>query len=151
MKRPKRLTYGQQVSELFQAGWRLADIAGLTPWSRHALFMPRNQHGQLILDGADEELPEHVKVDSSGRRVIAGKRVSLQQAFRKINQERGLTEQQINEAWAKYVGENPMMVGSGKGKKKERPPTGKVTSVPEGGAMSRRRPRSNTPTKVVRE
>lgn len=134
---------------MFQAGWKLAEIAGLTPWSRHALFLPRNQHGQLILDDEDERLPDHVKVDASGRRVISGKRVSLEQAFRKVNEERGLTKAQIDQAWAKYAEENPKMGGATGGKAKRiKAPTGKVTSVPQGG-VGRRRPKS--PTKVVRE
>ncbi len=109
------MTYEEQVSELFQANWRMADIASLTPWIRRALFLPRDKYGRLKRE--DPDLPPGVEVDDDGKRVIKGKRATLAQVFKQVNLERGLSLDQIKDAWAKFREQNPDM---GKGGKRER-------------------------------
>jgi hypothetical protein len=112
------LTYCEQVSELLHNGWRLADIASLTPWSRKALFMPRDETGRLKRE--DPTLPEHVKVDSRGMRTVSkGRRTTLEDAYRRKNKAMGVSKERIDAGWQRFLEANPNMGRGGiKGRKK---------------------------------
>ena len=104
----KPLTYSEQVSELLHNGWRVCDIADLTPYVRMCLFLPRDKHGRL--KRRDESLPPWVHVDDDGFRVIGpGSRKSFERVFKEINLERGLSKERVEEGWAKYREANPKM------------------------------------------
>jgi hypothetical protein len=119
----RSLSYEEQVSELFQAGWRLDDIASLTPWSRRALFLPRDQTGRLVRDEDQDgdELPAHVKVNKQGMRIVGNSRCSLEEATKMVNQRRGFSKAKADELWKRWEADNPEMgLGGVKRRKKKR-------------------------------
>ncbi len=107
------------MSELLYGGKTMDYIAGITPWHLHGvLCLPRDEHGRLRR--SDPDLPPWVKVDQNGRRIIDAKsRTTLEQAFKRVNQNRGMSTEQVDEAWAKYRADNPNM-GRGGGRKKSK-------------------------------
>lgn len=75
---------------------------------RHVLYIPRDNTGKIIRKRTD--LPEGVLVDANGMRVLSNKKpITLKEAFRKINRKRGLSKEQVEEAWRKYEADNPRM------------------------------------------
>jgi len=94
------------VSELLYAGKTPEQIAGYTPWTRMALFYPRDQHGRLKRRYRD--LPEGVEVDANGMRVITGPKISLKEATYRANRELGLAEADIDKLWQKFLDDNPL-------------------------------------------
>jgi len=109
------LSYEEQVSELFQAGWKIDDIARLTPWTRRALFLPRDDQGRLIRKAEDTGIPSHVKFGRDGNRLV-GKRMTLEQVFREANKARGFSDKKIDEGWQAYKDANPKMGKGGDGR-----------------------------------
>ena len=103
------MTYAEEVSDLLYHGKTLDEISAYTPWFRkHVLYLPRNKMGERITE--DEGLPAWVKVDRHGRRIIdPGSRVSLKEAMRRVNRDRGLSEEKIDEAVKDFEERNPKM------------------------------------------
>lgn len=90
------------------AGKTLSEIAGYTQWQRiGVIYLRRNKYGRLVR--RDTLLPPEIGVDENGMRVITGKPISLEKAFKMANRERGLRKQQVDEAWEAYKEANPKM------------------------------------------
>ena len=97
------------MSELFAAGWKIDDIASLTPWTRRALFLPRDEYGKLVRRSEDTGLPDHIKLDRHGNRIAVGRRMTLEMIFREANKRRGFSDKEIEEGWQAYKDANPRM------------------------------------------
>lgn len=95
----------------------MSEIAELTPWSRMALFLPRDKYGRL--KRYDPDLPDHVAVNEDGMRVIKGKRTPFSEMFKQVNKRRGLSDEQIRVAWDRFKEDNPKM-GKGGPRSRER-------------------------------
>lgn len=96
----------------------MPDIAGLTPYIRRALFLPRDKFGRLLRD--DPGMPAHVKVDENGMRVVTGAKFSLKTAHKMFNERRGVSADEIERAWQQFVDDNPKMGVGGNHDKKSK-------------------------------
>ena len=62
------------------------------------IFRKRDESGNLV--HANDELPDGVKVDRNGMRVISGKRVSFKTMFKQVNKH--LSPAELDQAWDDY-------------------------------------------------
>lgn len=86
----------------------MAEVAGYTQWQRMGvIYLRRDKYGRLVRK--DKDLPPEIGVDENGMRVLTGKPISMEQAFKRVNRMRGLTKAQVDEAWEKYKEANPKM------------------------------------------
>lgn len=96
------------MSDLLYAGKTLSEVAGYTQWQRMGvIYLRRNKYGRLIR--RNDDLPPEIGVDENGMRILTGKPISMETAFRRVNRKRGLSKQQIDAAWQKYKDDNPKM------------------------------------------
>ena len=98
------------VSELLYAGKTLDQIAGWsTLFMNRVLLLARDQSGRLI--PPNEMLPDGVEVDARGMRVVPpDQRRPFTQTYRRVKEAQGLSGEESQKYWDRYLNQNPQLV-----------------------------------------